>query len=123
MYKANDTLLHMPRRQETTELQAFRFDSRDCKSFRASTVAHDNLFIRIRKPDLPDIMKHTTYDRAQIYVRAEKTEALQVQPGDTIHIKIKKQIVDFQVSSIHVLTSINQRPRFVRTAVLSGSFS
>ena len=123
MYKANDTLLHMPRRQETTELQAFRFDSRDCKSFRASTVAHDNLFIRIRKIDLPDIMKYTTYDRSQIYVRAEQTEALQVQPGDIIHIKIKQEIVDFQVSSIHVLTSINQRPRFVRTAVLSGSFA
>ena len=113
----------MPRRQEITELQAFRFDGRDCKSFRASTTAHDNLFIRIRKTDLPDIMKHTIYDRAQIYVRAEQTEALQVQPGDTIHIKIKKQIVDFEVSSIHVLTSINQRPRFVRTAVLSGSFA
>jgi hypothetical protein len=123
VYKANNTLLHMPRRQETTELQAFRFDSRDCKSFRASTVAHDNLFIRIRKTDLADIMKHATYERAQIYVRAEQTEALQVQPGDTIHIKIKKQIVDFEVSSIHVLTSINQRPRFVRTAVLSGSFA
>jgi hypothetical protein len=113
----------MPRRHETTELQAFRFDSRDCTSFRASTVSHDNLFIRIRKPDLPDIMKHTTYDIAQIYVRAEQTEALQVQPGDIIHIKIKQEIVDFQVLSIHVLTSINQRPRFVRTAVLSGSFA
>ena len=113
----------MPRRQETTELQAFRFDSRDCKSFRASCTAHESLFIRIRKMDLPDIMKHSTYDRSQIYVRAEQTEALQVQPGETLHIKINKQDVYFQISSIHVLTSINQRPRFVRTAVLSGSFT
>lgn len=113
----------MPRREDITELQAFRFDSRDCKSFRASGLAHDNLFIRIRKTDLPDIMKHNTYDRSQIYVRAGQTEALKVQPGETLHIKIKQQDIYFQISSIHVLTSINQRPRFVRTAVLSGSFT
>jgi hypothetical protein len=56
-------------------------------------------------------------------VRAEQTESLQVQPGDSMHIKIKANDVFFQVSSIHVLTSISQRPRFVRTAILSGSFT
>ena len=113
----------MPRRQETTELQAFRFDSRDCKSFRASTVAHDNLFIRIRKVDLADVLRRTTYGTSQVYVRAEQTETLQVQPGDSMHIKSKGHDILFQVSSIHVLTSISQRPRFVRTAILSGSFT
>ena len=122
-YIKQTIVVYMPRRQETTELQAFRFDSRDCKSFRASCTAHESLFIRIRKMDLPDIMNHNTYDRSQIYVRADKTEALQVQPGESIHIKIKQQDFHFEVLSIHVLTSINQRPWFVRTAVLSGSFT
>ena len=113
----------MPRRQDTTELQAFRFDSRDCKSFRASCAAHDRLFIRIRKTDLTDILRHTTYGTSQIYVRAEQTESLQVQPGESMHIKTKANDIVFEVSSIHVLTSISQRPRFVRTAVLSGRFA
>ena len=118
----------MPRRQDihelqATELHAFRFDSRDCKSFRASCTSHDRLFIRIRKMDLPDVIKHTAYDRAQIYVRADRTEALKVQPGEVIIIKMNRDIIHFEISSIHVLVSINQRPRFVRTAVLSGSFT
>jgi hypothetical protein len=113
----------MPRRQDTTELQAFRFDSRDCKSFRASCGAHERLFIRIRKVDLADVLRHTTYGTSQVYVRAEQTESLQVQPGDSMHIKSKGHDILFQVSSIHVLTSISQLPRFVRTAVLSGSFT
>ena len=73
--------------------------------------------------DLPDIIKHTTHDRAQIYVRADRTEALQVQPGEILLIKMKKDNIHFEISSIHILASINQRPRFVRTAVLSGSFT
>ena len=118
----------MPRRQDihelqATELQAFRFDSRDCKSFRASCTSHGSLFIRIRKTDLPSIMQQNIYGTTQMYVRAERTEALQVQPGDTLHVTIKKQNMHFEISSIHVLTSINQKPRFVRTAVLSGSFT
>jgi len=113
----------MPRRQDTTELQAFRFDSRDCKSFRASCTAHERLFIRIRKTDLADILKHTTFGTSQIYVRAEQTESLQVQPGESVRVKTKTTEFSFEVSSIHVLTSISQRPRFVRTAILSGSFT
>ena len=109
MYKAKHGIC-MPRRQDTTELQAFRFDSRDCKSFRASCTSHDRLFIRIRKNDLTDVLKHTTYGTSQIYVRAEQTESLQVQPGESLHIKIKSNVLVFQVASIHVLTSISQRP-------------
>ena len=32
-------------------------------------------------------------------------------------------VLVFEVSSIHMLTSLNQRPRFSRTAVLSGIFA
>ena len=113
----------MPKRQNQTELQAFRFDSRECTSFWASSTAHERLFIRIRKKDLDDIVNHNTYEQSQIYVRSNVKEALKVQPEESILIKIKKQDFHFQVSSIHVLESINQRPRFVRTAVLSGSFT
>ena len=113
----------MPFRQQTTELQAVGFDSRDCKRFWGSSEGHGKLFIRIRNKDLTDILNDTAYGTSQIYARTEKTEPLQVQPGYSVHIKTKGRDLVFQVSGIHVFASINQRPRFSRTAVLSGSFA
>jgi len=112
----------MPFRQRTTELQEFRFDSRDCKSFKGCCDGNDKLFIRIRKKDISDILDKTTYGTSQIYVRAEQEQPLQIQPGFSINIKIKGMDIVFEVSSIHMLTSLNKRPRFSRTAVLSGIF-
>lgn len=112
----------MPFRQRTTELQEFRFDSKDCKSFKGDCEGNDKLFIRIRKRDISDIFDKTTYGTSQIYVRAERDRPLQIQPGYSINIKTNTTVVVFEVSSIHILTSLNQRPRFSRTAVLSGIF-
>ncbi len=114
---------HMPFRQRTTELQEFRFDSKDCKSFKGDCPGNDKLFIRIRKKDLSDILDKTTYGTSQIYVRAERDRPLQIQPGYSVNIKMSSKTLVFEVSSIHMLTSLNQRPRFSRTAVLSGIFT
>ena len=122
MYKAREGV-HMPFRQQTTELQAFGFDSRDCKRFWGSSEGHSKLFIRIRNKDLTYILNDTAYGTSQIYARTEQTEPLQVQPGYSVHIKTKSRDLVFQVSGIHVFASINRRPRFSRTAVLSGSFA
>ena len=113
----------MPFRQHTTELQQFRFDSKDCKSFKGHCEGNDKLFIRIRKRDISDILDKTTYSTSQIYVRAEKDSPLQIQPGYSIKIETKRDVLAFEVSSIHMLTSLNHRPRFSRTAVLSGIFT
>jgi hypothetical protein len=112
----------MPFRQRTTELQEFRFDCKDCKSFKGDCEGNDKLFIRIRKKDISDILNKTTYGISQIYVRADQDKPLQIQPGFSINIKIKDSVIVFEVSSIHMLTSLNKRPRFSRTAVLSGIF-
>jgi hypothetical protein len=113
----------MPFRQHTTELQQFRFDSKDCKSFKGDCEGNDKLFIRIRKKDISDILDKTTYGTSQIYVRAERDSPLQIQPGYSIKIKTKTDVLVFEVSGIHMLTSLNHRPRFSRTAVLSGIFT
>jgi hypothetical protein len=113
----------MPFRQKTTELQAFGFDSEDCKSFKGNCEGNEKLFIRIRKKDLREILNNTAYGTSQIYVRSERQEALQIQPGYSINITTKNKNFVFDVSSIHMLTSLNQRPRFSRTAVLSGTFA
>jgi hypothetical protein len=115
-------VLCMPFRQRTTELQEFRFDSKDCKSFKGNCEGNDKLFIRIRKKDISDVLNKTTYGISQIYVRADHDKPLQIQPGFSINIKIKDTVIVFEVSSIHMLTSLNKRPRFSRTAVLSGIF-
>jgi hypothetical protein len=112
----------MPFRQRTTELQEFRFDSKDCKSFKGDCEGNDKLFIRIRKTEIGDILGKTTYGISQIYVRADRDRPLQIQPGYSINIKTKTKVLVFEVSGIHMLTSLNQRPRFSRTAVLSGIF-
>ena len=113
----------MPFRQNTTELQQFQFDSKDCKSFKGDCEGNDKLFIRIRKKDMGDILEKTTYGISQIYVRTDKDSPLLIQPGYSINIKTKTDVLVFEVSSIHMLTSLNQRPRFSRTAVLSGIFA
>ena len=110
-------------RQETTELQAFGFDSEDCRSFKGNCAGNEKLFIRIRKKDLGEILNSTAYGTSQIYVRVERQEQLKIQPGCTVNIKTKDKILAFDVSNIHMLTSLNQRPRFSRTAVLSGIFA
>jgi hypothetical protein len=112
----------MPFRQKTTELQAFGFDSQDCKSFKGNCDGNENLLIRIRKTDLGDILNKTAYGTSQIYVRAERQEALAIQPGYSIKIETKNKILVFDVSTIHMLISLNQRPRLCRSAVLSGFF-
>ena len=113
----------MPFRQTTTELQAFGFDSEDCKSFKGNCDGNENLFIRIRKKDLADILNSTAYGTSQIYVRAERKEPLAIQPGYPVTIETKNKILVFDVSGIHMLTSLNQRPRYSRSAVLSGNFA
>jgi hypothetical protein len=113
----------MPFRQKTTELQAFGFDSEDCKAFKGNCEGNEKLFIRIRKKDLGAILNSTTFGLSQIYVRSERQEPLQIQPGYSINITTKNKVLVFDVSSIHMMTSLNQRPRFSRTAVLSGTFA
>jgi hypothetical protein len=112
----------MPFRQKTTELQAFGFDSEDCRSFKGNCDGNEKLCIRIRKTDIDEILNSTAYGTSQIYVRAERQEPLAIQPGYTVKIETKNKILVFDVSSIHMLTSLNQRPRFSRSAVLSGFF-
>ena len=110
-------------RQETTELQAFGFESEDCRSFKGNCDGNEMLFIRIRKKDLDDILNNTSYGTSQIYVRVKRQEQLKIQSGCTVNIRTKKKILVFDVTSIHMLTSLNQRPRFPQTAVLSGVFA
>ena len=56
----------MPFRQRKTELQEFRFDSKDCKSFKGDCEGTAKLFIRIRKTDIGDILSKTTYGRNDV---------------------------------------------------------
>ena len=85
--------LCMPFRQHTTELQKFRFDSKDCKSFEGNCEGNDKLFIRIRKKDIGDILDKTAFGTSQIYVRAQKDRPLQIQPGYSINIRTKTTVV------------------------------
>ena len=113
----------MPIRTQTTELLKFGFDSKQCKTYKASSENDKNLLVRLRKRDMKDILDNTSYDSTQMYVRADQDKPLMVQPGQNVLVKIKNNELIFKVNSMHVLTSLAHRPRFVRTAILSGSFS
>ena len=113
----------MPIRQRTTPLLAFRFDSPNCVKCSGSSDKHANMLVRIRKDDLANIERNTTYGESQVYVRVPDTQALSLDMGSFITINTKKCELCFRVSSIHVLTSITSRTRFHRTAVLSGRFT
>ena len=113
----------MPIRTQTTDLLKFGFDSKHCKSCKASSEQDEKLHARIRKRDINDILDRSTYELTQIYVRADRDKPLLVQPGQSVILNFNRRKLIFKVSSIHVLHAIAHRPRFVRTAILSGSFS
>ena len=113
----------MPIRQRATPLLAFGFTSTNCVKCSGSSNNHSKMVVRIRKEDLVRIESNATPDASQIYVRVPAQEALSVDVGSCINIDTKKSELSFEVSSIHVLTSIVSQTRFVRTAVLSGRFA
>jgi hypothetical protein len=79
--------------------------------------------VRIRKSDY-ERLKHDDKDGvSQIYVRVPQQESLSIEIGRCINIPTNKCELSFEVSSIHVLTSIMSQTRFIRTAVLSGRFA
>jgi hypothetical protein len=121
-YKANKTK-HMPIRQQATPLLAFGFDSRNCVTCPGSSDKHSKIVVRIRKDDLARLESDDTHGMSQIYVRVPAQESLSVDVGRCISIQSKKRALSFEVSSIHVLTSITSQTRFYRTAVLSGRFA
>ena len=81
------------------------------------------MVVRIRKHDLDNIETKGEYGASQIYVRVPDQESLSVDIGSFIKIDTNKRELCFEVSSIHVLTTITSHTRFYRTAVLSGSFT
>jgi len=116
----------MPKRQQATPLLAFGFTSTNCVKCTGSSQNHSKMVVRMRKDDLARIESdeaHAADGAAQIYVRVPEQEALSVDVGSCININTKKSELSFEVSSIHVLTSIMSQTRFVRTAVLSGRFA
>jgi hypothetical protein len=113
----------MPKRQQATELVAFGFDSPNCVKCPASSEKHSKISVRIRKDDFAKLGSNASTGTSQIYVRVPEQEALSVDIGSCINIKSKKCELSFEVSSIHVLTSIVSQTRFIRTAVLSGRFA
>ena len=121
-YKANKTE-YMPKRQQATELLAFGFDSRNCVKCPGSSEKHNKISVRIRKDDFSKLGSNAGTGIQQIYVRVPEQEALTVDVGKCISIKTTKKVLSFEVSSIHVLTSIMSQTRFIRTAVLSGRFT
>ena len=113
----------MPIRQRATELLAFGFDSPSCVKCCGSSEKHSKISVRIRKDDFDKLGSSATTGTAQIYVRVPEQEALSVDVGHCIIIKTRTGELSFEVSSIHVLTSIMSQTRFIRTAVLSGRFA
>jgi len=113
----------MPKRQQATELVAFGFDSPNCVKCPASSEKHSKISVRIRKDDFAKLGSNASTGTSQIYVRVPQQEALSVDVGHCIIIDTKKRELSFEVSSIHVLTSIMSQTRFIRTAVLSGRFA
>jgi hypothetical protein len=113
----------MPIRQQATSLVAFGFDSRNCVKCSGSSDKHSNMVVRIRKDDLAGIESSKRSGASQIYVRVPEQESLAIDIGRCININTKKCELSFEVSSIHVLTSITSQTRFYRTAVLSGRFT
>ena len=113
----------MPIRQQATPLLAFGFNSRNCVKCSGSSDKHSNMVVRIRKDDLADIESSEKQNATQIYVRVPDKESLAVDIGSCININTKRCELSFEVSSIHVLTSITSKTRFYRTAVLSGRFA
>jgi hypothetical protein len=113
----------MPKRQKATELLAFGFDSLNCVKCTASSEKHSKISVRIRKDDFAKLASTASTATSQIYVRVPEQEALSVDVGKCISIKTTKRVLSFEVSSIHVLTSIMSQTRFIRTAVLSGRFA
>ena len=116
----------MPIRQRATPLLAFGFTSTNCVKCSGSSDRHSKMVVRIRKDDLARIESNETHAAvgvSQIYVRVAQEESLCIDVGSTININTKKSELSFEVSSIHVLTSIMSQTRFVRTAVLSGRFA
>jgi hypothetical protein len=113
----------MPIRQRATPLLALGFNSTNCVKCSGRSDKHRNMVVRIRKDDLASIESSAEHGTAQIYVRVPDQEALSVDIGRCIDISTKKCELSFEVSSIHVLTSIKSQTRFYRTAVLSGRFT
>ena len=113
----------MPIRQRATPLLAFGFDSRNCVKCSGSSDKHSKMVVRIRKDDLVSIESNKTNGASQIYVRVPDQEPLAIDVGSCVNVNTKKCELSFEVSSIHVLTSITSRTRFHRTAVLSGRFA
>ena len=113
----------MPIRQRATPLLAFHFDARNCVKCSGSSDKHSSMVVRIRKDDLAMIESSETHDASQIYVRVPDQESLAIDVGSCVNINTKKCELSFEVSSIHVLTSITSQTRFHRTAVLSGRFA
>jgi hypothetical protein len=113
----------MPIRQKATELLAFGFDSRNCVKCPGSSERHSKISVRIRKDDFAKLGSTASTGTSQIYVRVPEQEALSIDIGSCMKIKNKKCDLSFEVSSIHVLTSIVSQTRFIRTAVLSGRFT
>ena len=121
-YKANKTK-HMPIRQQATQLVAFGFDTRNCVSFSGSSDNHSKIAVRIRKGDYERLKNDDKDGLSQIYVRVPQQESLSIEIGRCINIPTNKCELSFEVSSIHVLTTITSQTRFYRTAVLSGRFA
>ena len=112
----------MPIRQQATQLLAFGFTSSNCVKFSGSSDKHRNIVVRIRKNDFARIMSNDKQGSTQVYVRVPEQESLSIDTGRCITIKTTKSVLSFEVSSIHVLTSMTSQTRFHRTAVLSGRF-
>ena len=113
----------MPIRQRATPLLAFGFTSTNCVKCSGSSDKHSNMVVRIRKDDLAKIESNETTHASQIYVRVPDQESLAIDVGTCVDINTKTCELSFEVSSIHVLTSITSQTRFYRTAVLSGRFA
>jgi len=113
----------MPIRQQATPLLAFGFNSPNCVKCTGKSDNHSNLVVRIRKTDLARIESKDEEGMSQIYVRVPGQESLSIDIGRCINITTNKCELSFEVSAIHVLTSITSQTRFYRTAVLSGRFT